>query len=185
MLWIDPWGTGGLSRLIFYIFFIQVQNKGVLDLNLSKVSKGEDQEQSVGSFPLLQRVDESESDYIKLDLSLLYTNILNSVSKLMITAQWKVSTLRRWWCWNFSSLRPAWLMPCWLSIISLRNLNRTNNNMITLPIATKKTAITRRIKSLWTFLSVNAMIVNVFLGKIHVFLNVSCLFFKGEPICAY
>ena len=88
MLWIDPWGTtGGLSRLIFYIFFIQVQNKGVLDLNLSKVSKGEDQEQSVGSFPLLQRVDESESDYIKLELSLLYTTTLNSVSKLMITAQ--------------------------------------------------------------------------------------------------
>ena len=90
MLWIDPWGTGGLSRLIFYIFFsssFQVQNKGVLDLNLSKVSKGEDQEQSVGSFPLLQRVDESESDYIKLELSLLYTHILNSVSKLMITAQ--------------------------------------------------------------------------------------------------
>ena len=70
MLGIDPKthsGTGGLSRLIFYMFFIQVQNKGVLDLNLSKVSKGEDQEQSVGSFPLLQRVDEIESDYIKLD----------------------------------------------------------------------------------------------------------------------
>ena len=158
---------------------------GVLDLNLSKVSKAEDQEQSVGSFPLLQRVDESESDYIKLDLSFLYTHIFNSVSKLMITAQWKVSTLRRWWCWNFSSLRPAWLMPCWLSIISLQNLNRTNNNMITLPIATKKAVITRRIKSLWTFSSVNVMIVNVLLGKIHVFLNVSCLFFKGEPICVY
>ena len=88
MLWIDPlWHWWIITSIFLYILFIQVQNKGVLDLNLSKVSKAEDQEQSVGSFPLLQRVDESESDYIKLDLSFLYTHILNSVSKLMSTAQ--------------------------------------------------------------------------------------------------